>query len=133
MFDRLREDICCVKKDPAARSAIEVLLYIRSQGYSRPPQGYWFITEECSLSPDGSQRGRKTGIEIHPQPKSVKVFIDPAAVCLGNNRNRRRCNSISGCDPWWNGQGYGKASSHHRQQCYDWCRCQGIGSHKDWG
>ena len=81
MFDRLREDICCVKsRDPAARSAIEIfLLYpglraIRMHRWANRchRHGLFFFARWIS------QRAvRKTGIEIHPAATlGRRLFID---------------------------------------------------------
>lgn len=81
MFNNIREDINCIKKrDPAARSAIEVILlypgfkavrlYRRANFMYR--HGFFFLARHIS------QRAvRKTGIEIHPGATIGKrLFID---------------------------------------------------------
>ena len=70
MFDRIREDIRAVKdRDPAARSAIEILLlypgvkairmHRRAHFYYK--HGLFFLARLVS-----QRAARKTGIEIHP-------------------------------------------------------------------
>lgn len=81
MFNRLREDIACVKKrDPAARSSLEVLLlYPGLRAIRMHRKSFWcyhhglfFIARWIS------QRAvRKTGIEIHPAAQvGHRLFID---------------------------------------------------------
>ncbi len=81
MFDRLKEDISCIKeRDPAATSSAMVLfLYpglraVRAHRLARRfyVKGHFFIARYIS------QRAvRKTGIEIHPGAKiGRRLFID---------------------------------------------------------
>lgn len=81
MFDRLREDIECVKeRDPAARSFLEILfLYpgLKAVRLHRKANFFYrhkmffiarWISQYCS---------KKTGIEIHPAAQiGKKLFID---------------------------------------------------------
>ncbi|HOA34230.1 MAG: serine O-acetyltransferase [Clostridiales bacterium] len=81
MFDRLREDICCVKeRDPAARSAVEVLLlYPGLKAIRAHRRAHWFYNRGMFFIARWiSQRAaRKTGIEIHPAAKiGRRFFID---------------------------------------------------------
>ena len=78
MFAQLKEDIACFKAhDPAARSALEILLlYPGLKAIRMHRRAYWFwnhgmpfiarwISQKCS---------RRTGIEIHPAVKIGKRF-----------------------------------------------------------
>lgn len=81
MFKRLKEDIACVKaRDPAARSALEVLLlYPGLKAIRMHRRAHWFFNHKFYfLSRWISQKAvRKTGIEIHPAAKlGRRVFID---------------------------------------------------------
>lgn len=81
MFKRLKEDIACVKaRDPAARSAVEVLLlYPGLKAIRMHRRAHWFFTHKFYfLARWISQKAvRKTGIEIHPAAKlGRRVFID---------------------------------------------------------
>lgn len=81
MFDRLREDISCIKeRDPAATSSAMVLfLYpgLRAVRAHRKAhwfykRGHFFIARYISW-----RMARKTGIEIHPGAKiGRRLFID---------------------------------------------------------
>lgn len=84
MFDRIKEEVASIKaRDPAVRSAIEVILlypsYRAIRDYRRAhwfhEHGWYFIARWIS------QRSRhKTGIEIHPGAKIGKnLFIDHGA------------------------------------------------------
>lgn len=84
MFDRIKEEVASIKaRDPAVRSAIEVILlypsYRAIRDYRRAhwfhEHGWYFIARWIS------QRSRhKTGIEIHPAAKIGKnLFIDHGA------------------------------------------------------
>ncbi len=81
VFERIREDIACVKeRDPAARGALEILLLYPGMKAIRmhrraswcQNKGFFFLARWIS------QRAvRKTGIEIHPAAKIGKrLFID---------------------------------------------------------
>lgn len=81
MFRQLKEDIACVKaRDPAARSALEILfLYPGLRAIRMHRKAYWFYHHKMYfLARWVSQRAsRKTGIEIHPAVKIGKrLFID---------------------------------------------------------
>lgn len=81
MFDRLREDIACVQeRDPAARSALEVLLlYPGLKAIRMYRRANWcYRRHMLFLARWISQRAvRKTGIEIHPAAKiGRRFFID---------------------------------------------------------
>ncbi len=84
MFERIKEEVASIKaRDPAVRSAIEVILlypsYRAVRDYRRAhwfhEHGWYFIARWIS------QRSRhKTGIEIHPGAKIGKnLFIDHGA------------------------------------------------------
>lgn len=81
MFDRLKEDIATVKKrDPAARSAIEImLLYPGLKAIRMYRKAHWLYNHKLFfLARFVSQRAvKKTGIEIHPAAKiGRRFFID---------------------------------------------------------
>ena len=81
MFDRMREDIACVKeRDPAASSALEImLLYPGYKAVRAHRRAHWFYTHHMPFIARWiSQRcSRKTGIEIHPGAKiGRRFFID---------------------------------------------------------
>lgn len=81
MFDNIKSDIAAVReRDPAARSAIEILLlYPGLKAIRMYRRAHWFYTHKCFfLARLISQRAaRKTGIEIHPGAKIGKgLFID---------------------------------------------------------
>ena len=81
MFDRLREDIACVKeRDPAARTSLEVfLLYPGLKAVRAYRKAHWFYNRRMFFIARWlSQRAvRKTGIEIHPAAKiGRRLFID---------------------------------------------------------
>ena len=81
MFDRLKEDLQCVKdRDPAARSSIEImLLYPGYKAVRMYRRAHFFYKHEMFfLARAISQRAvRKTGIEIHPGAQIGKgLFID---------------------------------------------------------
>jgi serine O-acetyltransferase len=81
MFDRLREDIRTVQeRDPAARSALEVLLCypgVHAQAFHRVAQRLWhggFTTAARAVS---HLSRFLTGIEIHPAARLGRgLFID---------------------------------------------------------
>lgn len=81
MFDNIKSDIAAVReRDPAARSAIEILLlYPGLKAIRMYRRAHWFYKHKCFfLARLISQRAaRKTGIEIHPGAKIGKgLFID---------------------------------------------------------
>ncbi len=81
MFDNIKSDIAAVReRDPAARSAIEILLlYPGMKAIRMYRRAHWFYKHKCFfLARLISQRAaRKTGIEIHPGAKIGKgLFID---------------------------------------------------------
>ncbi len=81
MFDRLKQDIACVKeRDPAARSTIEVLLlYPGLRAIRMHRKAQWFYNRKMFfIARYISQRAvKKTGIEIHPAAKiGERFFID---------------------------------------------------------
>ncbi|NLB37139.1 MAG: serine O-acetyltransferase [Clostridiales bacterium] len=81
MFSRLKEDIACVKdRDPAARSAIEVLLlYPGLRAIRMHRKAHWCYKHRFFfLARLISQRAvKKTGIEIHPGAQiGRRFFID---------------------------------------------------------
>ncbi len=81
VFNRLKEDIACVRaRDPAARSAIEVLLlYPGLRAVRMHRRANWFYLRKWFFIARWiSQRAvRKTGIEIHPAVKiGHRLFID---------------------------------------------------------
>jgi serine O-acetyltransferase len=80
-FNQLKEDIQTImKKDPAAKSAVEVLLtYPGLKAIRRYRRAHWFHQRGwTTLSRMMSDRGRsKTGIEIHPGAQlGRRLFID---------------------------------------------------------
>lgn len=79
MFNQLKEDIETVKKrDPAARSAIEILfLYPGLKAIRSHRRAYWLYHHKMFfLARFFSQRtAKKTGIEIHPAAKIGKRFF----------------------------------------------------------
>lgn len=79
MFDRLKEDINCVReRDPAARSAIEILLlYPGLKAIRMHRRANWFYRHNMFFIARAiSQRAvKKTGIEIHPAAKIGKRFF----------------------------------------------------------
>lgn len=81
MFDNIKSDIAAVReRDPAARSAIEILLlYPGMKAIRMYRRAHWFYKHKCFfLARLISQRAaRKTGIEIHPGATIGKgLFID---------------------------------------------------------
>ncbi len=79
MFNRLREDIACVKaRDPAARSSLEILLLypgLRAIRMHRKAH-FCYNKKMYFLARLISQRAaKKTGIEIHPAAKIGKRFF----------------------------------------------------------
>ncbi len=81
MLKRLREDIACVqKRDPAARSAVEVfLLYPGLKAIRAHRKAFWCFNHRLFfLARWISQRAaRRTGIEIHPAAQiGHRLFID---------------------------------------------------------
>ncbi len=81
MFSRLREDIACVKKrDPAARTSLEVLLlYPGLRAIRMHRKAFWCYHHGLFFTARWiSQRAvRKTGIEIHPAAQiGHRLFID---------------------------------------------------------
>jgi serine O-acetyltransferase len=84
MFNRLREDVACVRaRDPAARSALEVFfLYPGLRAVRMHRKANWlFKRRYYFLARWISQRAvRKTGIEIHPGATiGRRLFIDHGA------------------------------------------------------
>lgn len=81
MFERLKEDLRCVKeRDPAARNNIEImLLYPGFKAIRMYRKAHFFQNHKCYLLARAiSQRAaRKTGIEIHPGAEiGRRFFID---------------------------------------------------------
>lgn len=81
MFDRLREDIKCVReRDPACHSAIEVmLLYPGYKAIRNHRKAHWFFKHGMFFIARAiSQRtSKRTGIEIHPGAQiGRRFFID---------------------------------------------------------
>ncbi|MBP9989713.1 MAG: serine O-acetyltransferase [Ruminococcus sp.] len=81
MFDTIREDIMCIRdRDPAARSAIEVLfLYPGYKAIRSHRKAHWLYNHKIYfLARLISQRcARKTRIEIHPGAQiGRRFFID---------------------------------------------------------
>ena len=81
MFDRLKEDIACVKeRDPAASSSVMVLfLYPGLRAIRAHRKAHWFYERKLFFwARYISQRAvRQTGIEIHPGATIGKrLFID---------------------------------------------------------
>ena len=81
MFDRLREDIKCVReRDPACHSAIEVmLLYPGYKAIRNHRKAHWFFKHRMFFIARAiSQRtSKRTGIEIHPGAQiGRRFFID---------------------------------------------------------
>lgn len=81
MFDNIKSDIAAVRdRDPAARSAIEILLlYPGMKAIRMHRRAHWLYNHKWFfLARLISQRAaRKTGIEIHPGAKIGKgLFID---------------------------------------------------------
>ncbi len=81
MFEKLRQDIACVKeRDPAARSSIEILLlYPGLRAIRMHRKANWFYNRKMFfIARYISQRAvKKTGIEIHPAAKiGDRFFID---------------------------------------------------------
>ncbi len=81
MFKQIREDIACVKeRDPAARSALEILfLYPGMKAIRMHRRAHRYYNRKLYfLARMISQRAaKKTGIEIHPAAKIGKrLFID---------------------------------------------------------
>ena len=81
MFDRLKEDLQCVKdRDPAARSSLEIMLLYPGYKAVRMHRkaNYFYRHKMYFLARAISQRAvRKTGIEIHPGATiGRRFFID---------------------------------------------------------
>ncbi len=81
MFDRIREDVACVKeRDPAARSFLEIyFLYPGLRAIRMHRLANWFYRHKFFfMARFVSQRAvRKTGIEIHPAATiGRRFFID---------------------------------------------------------
>ena len=81
MFDRLKEDLQCVKdRDPAARSSIEIMLLYPGYKAVRMHRkaNFFYRHNMYFLARAISQRAvRKTGIEIHPGATiGRRFFID---------------------------------------------------------
>jgi serine O-acetyltransferase len=81
MFDRLKEDIACVRaRDPAARSTLEILLlYPGLRAVRRHRRAHWLWRHGFHFwARLVSQRTvRRTGIEIHPAARiGRRCFID---------------------------------------------------------
>ena len=79
MFARMREDLAAfMERDPAARSAIEImLLYPGYKAVRMYRRAHWFYTHGMKFIGRWiSQRAaRKTGIEIHPAAKIGRRFV----------------------------------------------------------
>ena len=79
MFKQIREDIACVKqRDPAARSALEILfLYPGMKAIRMHRRAHWCYKHRLFfLARMVSQRAaKKTGIEIHPAAQIGKRFF----------------------------------------------------------
>ncbi len=79
MFQRLREDIACIKaRDPAASSFFEILfLYPGLRAVRSHRKAHWFYAHGHHFAARWiSQRSvRKTGIEIHPGATIGKRFF----------------------------------------------------------
>ena len=81
MFERLKEDLQCVKdRDPAARSSLEIfLLYPGFKAVRMYRRAHWYYTHKMFfLARAVSQRCvKKTNIEIHPGAQiGRRLFID---------------------------------------------------------
>ena len=81
MFDRIKEDIICIRdRDPAARSAIEVLfLYPGFKAIRSHRKAHWFYCHNMLFAARmiSQHSVRKTGIEIHPGAEiGRRFFID---------------------------------------------------------
>lgn len=81
MFDRIKEDIACVReRDPAANSALQImLLYPGYKAVRSHRRAHWFYRHNMPfLARWISQRSsHKTGIEIHPGAEiGRRFFID---------------------------------------------------------
>lgn len=81
MFDRIKEDLQCVKdRDPAARGYLEImLLYPGYKAVRSYRKAHWLYNHKMFfLARAVSQRCvRKTNIEIHPGAKiGRRIFID---------------------------------------------------------
>ena len=81
MFDRLKEDLQCVKdRDPAVRSSLEIMLLYPGYKAVRMHRraNYFYRHKMYFLARAISQRAvRKTGIEIHPGATiGRRFFID---------------------------------------------------------
>ncbi len=81
IFDQLREDIACVRdRDPAARSALEILfLYPGLKAVRSHRRAHWCYEHKLFfLARLISQRSsKKTGIEIHPAAQiGRRFFVD---------------------------------------------------------
>lgn len=81
MFERLKEDIQCVKdRDPAARNSVEImLLYPGFRAVRMYRRAHWFFEHRMFFMARWvSQRCvRKTNIEIHPGAQiGRRLFID---------------------------------------------------------
>jgi serine O-acetyltransferase len=81
MFRQWNEDIRAIlSRDPAARSALEVVLcYPSFRAVRRHRRAHWLWNHGMKLlARMVSQRTRKlTGIEIHPGAKSEKGLLSP--------------------------------------------------------
>lgn len=79
MFDRLREDIACVKsRDPAARSAPEIFfLYPGFKAVRLHRRANWFYRHKMFFVARwiSQYASKKTGIEIHPAVQIGKSFF----------------------------------------------------------
>ncbi len=81
MFDRLKEDIRCVKdRDPACHSALEVmLLYPGFKAIRNHRKAHWFFNHKMFFIARAISQhtSRRTGIEIHPGATiGRRFFID---------------------------------------------------------
>ncbi len=79
MFDRLKEDIKCVReRDPACHSALEVmLLYPGFRAIRNHRKAHWFFNHKMFFIARAISQhtSRKTGIEIHPGAQIGKRFF----------------------------------------------------------
>lgn len=122
-FRDVHEDIQTVlKKDPAARNSIEVLLCypgVWALIFHKPAHSLYKHKVKL-LARIISQFARwLTGVEIHPGcDHRPQVFYRPrdGGGHRRDDRNRRRCNPVSGCHFGRHGKRYWKAASYHREQ-----------------
>lgn len=119
-WEQRRRDIESVlRRDPAARSALEVVIcYPGYKAVRRHRRAHWLWTHHFKLlARMVSQRTvRKTGIEIHPGAVIGEgLFIDHGdgvvigeTTVIGNNVTLYQGVTLGGT-----GQGYRQAPSHH--------------------